>query len=228
MPSSGTVTTTREASRPLTRVVIADEQPLMLEGVRRVLEESNGFEIVGEARVGTDLLALIEGTDPDVVLLDMGMPGVDGPAYVERIRTGHPKVKVVVLSVRSEPAQIHAALVRGASAYIMKNIDPLDLPSAIRQAVEGTVFHLLSLRDTREEGVARAAGLTEKELVVIKAVARGLSNQAIAGEMWVTEQTVKFHLTNVYRKLQISNRTEAARWALEQGIAGCEPGSLAH
>ncbi len=228
MPGSGAVTTIREASKPLTRVVIADEHPLMLEGVRRVLEESNGFQIVGEARVGSDLLALIDGTDPDVVLLDMGMPGVDGPAYVERIRTGHPKVKVVVLSVRSEPAQIQAALVRGASAYIMKNIDPLDLPSAIRQAVDGTVFHLLSLRDTGEAEVARATGLTEKELIVIKAVARGLPNQAIAREMWVTEQTVKFHLTNIYRKLHISNRTEAARWALEQGIAGGEPDSVTH
>jgi DNA-binding NarL/FixJ family response regulator len=202
-----------------TRIVIADEHPLMLEGVRRVLEESEGFEIVGAARVGTDVMALIEQTHPDVVLLDTGMPGIDGPAYVERIRINHPKVKVVVLSVLSDPAQIQAALVRGASAYIVKSINPLDLPSAIRQAVEGTVFQLLSLVGVGENAFATAAGLTKRELTIVKAVARGLSNQAIAKEMWVTEQTVKFHLTNVYRKLHISNRTEAARWALEQGIA---------
>jgi len=190
----------------------------MLEGVRRVLEESTGFEIVGEARVGTDLLRLIQQAHPDVVLLDTGMPGIDGPAYVERIRANCPEVKVVVLSVLSDPAQIQAALVRGASAYIVKSIDPLDLPSAIRQAIDGTVFHLLSLRDADEAAIAKAAGLTERELTIVKAVARGLSNQAIANEIWITEQTVKFHLSNVYRKLKISNRTEAARWALERGI----------
>lgn len=191
----------------------------MLEGVRRVLEESEGFEIVGESRVGTDLLQLIEQAHPDVVLLDTGMPGIDGPAYVERIRSSYPKVKVVVLSVLSDPVQIQAALVRGASAYIVKSINPLDLASAIRQAVDGTVFHLLSLVDVGENAIAKAAGLTGREIMIIKAVARGLSNQAIAKEMWVTEQTVKFHLTNVYRKLHLSNRTEAARWALEQGVA---------
>ncbi len=191
----------------------------MLEGVRRVLEESEGFEIVGESRVGTDLLQLIEQAHPDVVLLDTGMPGIDGPAYVERIRSSYPKVKVVVLSVLSDPVQIQAALVRGASAYIVKSINPLDLASAIRQAVDGTVFHLLSLVDVGENAIAKAAGLTGREITIVKAVARGLSNQAIAKEMWVTEQTVKFHLTNVYRKLHLSNRTEAARWALEQGIA---------
>jgi DNA-binding NarL/FixJ family response regulator len=218
VPRSQATTRTRNSSSVI-KVVIADEHPLMLEGVRRVLEETEGFEIVGEARVGTDLLRLVEQAHPDVVLLDPGMPGIDGPAYVERIRASNPKVKVVVLSVLSDPPQIQAALVRGASAYIVKSINPLDLPSAIRQAVEGTVFQLLSLVDIGEAAIAKAAGLTERELSIIKAVARGLSNQAIAKEMWVTEQTVKFHLTNVYRKLHISNRTEAARWALEQGIA---------
>ena len=202
----------------VTKVLLADEQALMLVGVRRVLEESEGFEVVGEARVGSELLPLIGRTNPDVVLLDMRMPGIDGFGYLERIRLRYPKVKVIVLSVSTNPEHIQAALARGAS-YIVKSINPLDLPSAVRQAVEGTVFHALGMPEVNDVAIAKAAGLTERELTIIKAVARGLSNQAIAKELWVTEQTVKFHLNNIYRKLAISNRTEAARWALEHGIA---------
>ena len=130
----------------------------------------------------------------------------------------YPAVIVVVLSAFANPEQIQAALARGASGYIVKSINPLDLPSAIRQAVEGTVYHALGMPEVSEVAMARAAGLTERELTIIKSVARGLSNQAIGKELWVTEQTVKFHLTNIYRKLGVANRTEAARWAYAKGF----------
>jgi DNA-binding NarL/FixJ family response regulator len=201
------------------RVLVADDHPIMLVGVRRVLEQADGFDVVGEARVGSEVLPLIGRTDPDVVLLDMRMPGIDGLGCLDRIRLRHPSVKVVIFSVSTNTEHIQAALARGASGYIVKNINPLDLPSALRQAVEGTVYHALGLPELNDASIAKAAGLTERELTIIKAVARGLSNQAIAKELWVTEQTVKFHLTNIYRKLDISNRTEAARWALEHGVA---------
>jgi DNA-binding NarL/FixJ family response regulator len=148
----------------------------------------------------------------------MRMPGIDGLGCLDRIRLRHPNVKVVIFSVSTNTEHIQAALARGASGYIVKNINPLDLPSALRQAVEGTVYHALGLPELNDTSIAKAAGLTERELTIIKAVARGLSNQAIAKELWVTEQTVKFHLTNIYRKLDISNRTEAARWAYAQGF----------
>lgn len=200
------------------KIVIADDHPLMLAGIRRVLEEADDFEIVGEAHTGSQVLPLVARTNPDVVLLDMRMPGLDGLGCLERIRIRYPKVKVVVLSVFANPEQIQAALKRGASGYIVKNINPLDLASAIRQAVEGTVYHAVGLPELSEETIARSAGLTTRELAIIKAVARGLSNQAIGKELWVTEQTVKFHLTNIYRKLGVANRTEAARYAYQHGL----------
>lgn len=200
------------------KILLADDHPLMLVGVRRVLEESEAFEIVGETRVGSEVLPLVERTNPDVVLLDMRMPGIDGLSCLERIRLRYPNVKIVVLSVSANPEQIQAALARGASGYIVKSINPLDLPSALRQAVEGTVYHALDMPEVNEVAIAKAAGLTKRELTIIKGVARGLSNQAIAKELWVAEQTVKFHLTNIYRKLEVSNRTEAARFAFEQGL----------
>jgi DNA-binding NarL/FixJ family response regulator len=146
------------------------------------------------------------------------MPGVDGLGCLERIHDRYPKIKVVVLSMTTDPEQIQAAFKRGACGFVIKSIDPADLASAIRQAVNGTAFHALGLPALNENAVARAAGLTDRELMIMKAVSRGLSNQAIGKELWVTEQTVKFHLTNVYRKLGVTNRTEAARWAFAKGL----------
>jgi DNA-binding NarL/FixJ family response regulator len=200
------------------RILIADDHQLMLDGIRRALEPCEDFEIVGEAHSGSEVLPVIGRTDPDVVLLDMRMPGMDGLTCLERIRKQYPRIKVVVLSVFREPEHIEAALKRGASGYIVKSVNPLDLPAALRQAFEGTVFHALGLPDDSEPARARGTGLTDRELGILKAVARGLSNQAIGKELWVTEQTVKFHLTNIYRKLGVANRTEAARYAYQHAL----------
>ena len=143
------------------------------------------------------------------------MPGMDGIACLERIRKRHPQVKVVMLSAFNEPEQITAAFKRGASGYIVKSVNPLDLPAALRQILEGTV-PALGLAD--DDDPARGTGLTDRELAILQAVARGLSNQAIGKELWVTEQTVKFHLTNIYRKLGVANRTEAARYAYQHSL----------
>jgi DNA-binding NarL/FixJ family response regulator len=200
------------------KILIADDHRLMLAGIRRALEGVEGFEIVGEAHTGSQVLPLVGRTNPDVVLLDLRMPQMDGLTCIELIRKRHPKVKVVVLSVFNEPDRIQAALKRGASGYIVKSVNPIDLPSALRQALEGTVYHALGLPEIDEEASAKSAGLTEREIAILKAVARGLSNQAIGKELWVTEQTVKFHLTNIYRKLGVANRTEAARYAYQHGL----------
>ena len=129
-----------------------------------------------------------------------------------------PDVKVAILSVSQDPELIQTALKRGASAYIVKSIAPEDLAAALRQALDGNVFTTAGVTEDPGERAARDAGLTDRELVIVRAVARGLSNEAIAKELWVAEQTVKFHLTNIYRKLGVSNRTEAARYAFEQGL----------
>jgi DNA-binding NarL/FixJ family response regulator len=105
-----------------------------------------------------------------------------------------------------------------AIAFIVKTVNPVDLASALRQALEGNVYHAHGVRESDDGSVARSAGLTEREISMLKALARGLSNQAISREFWVTEPTVKFHLTNIYRKLGVANRTEAARQAYSLGL----------
>jgi DNA-binding NarL/FixJ family response regulator len=200
------------------KLLIADDHPLVVVGIRQMLEADKSFEVVGTAASGSEVLPLVGRLNPDVVLLDLRMPGIDGLGCVERIRARHPNVKIVILSVATDPEQIQAAFKRGACGFVIKSIDPKDLVSAIRQAVEGTAFHALGLPALTENAAARAAGLTERELTIMKGVARGLSNQAIGKEVWVTEQTVKFHLTNIYRKLGVTNRTEAARWAFAKGF----------
>lgn len=201
------------------RVVLVDHHPLMLAGIRAALDDAAGFEVVGEATHAEDVLPLIGRTLPDVVLLDMQMAGADGLEMLERIHAQRPDVRVIALSAVDALDQIQVALARGAAGYIVKTVNPYDLAPAIRQAVEGTVYHVVGAPEGSDLALARVGGLTDRELTIIKAVARGLSNQAIARELWVTEQTVKFHLTNVYRKLNIANRTEAARWVYEHGLA---------
>jgi DNA-binding NarL/FixJ family response regulator len=200
------------------RVLIADDHQLMLEAVRLTLEGQDDMEIVGEARRGTEILPRIRATEPDVVLLDVRMPGMDGLACLELIRERHREIKVIMLSGSEDPEIIEAALRRGASAFVTKQIDPRDLSSAIRQAVEGTVFQAIGASPDPTSSPAQSAGLTEKELGVLRAVAKGLSNKQVAGELFISEQTVKFHLTNIYRKLDVANRTEAVRFAFRNGI----------
>jgi DNA-binding NarL/FixJ family response regulator len=200
------------------RVLVADDHRLVLEGIRGALAEHGEFEIVGEARYGSQVLPLVNQLRPDVVLLDIRMPEMDGLACLELLRKRFPEVTVVVLSVYSDAEHIEAALSRGAAAYIVKSISPEELASAVLQAVQGTVYHPLGIVE-EEVQATTIHGLTEREVVILRAVARGLSNRAIGAELWVTEQTVKFHLTNIYRKLGVANRTEAARAAFRLGMA---------
>jgi DNA-binding NarL/FixJ family response regulator len=206
-----------EELRPM-RVLIADDHKLMVEGTKQALLRAGGFEVVGEAVNGVQVLPLVRRLKPDLVLLDLRMPQMDGLTCLTKLRKEFPDLKVAVLSVSQEPELIQTVLKRGANAYIVKSVDPDDLAAALRQALDGKVFTTVGVSEDPGERAARDAGLTERELVIVRAVARGLSNEGIAKELWVAEQTVKFHLTNIYRKLGVSNRTEAARYAFEQGL----------
>ncbi len=201
------------------RVLLADDHQLILDGVRHALEEAGDeFEVVGEATRGSQVLPLVKRTQPDVVMLDLRMPQVDGLVCLDQIKRRHPETKVIVLSVSADRSLIDNVLKRGASAYIVKSVNPVDLPAVIRQAVEETVYTAIGLPDDLSSRAAKAAGLTERELAILTALARGMSNAAIAKQLWVAQQTVKFHLTNIYRKLGVANRTEAARYAYQQGL----------
>jgi NarL family two-component system response regulator YdfI len=200
------------------RVLIADDHRLIAEGIKRSLEESDGFEVVGEASSGSQVMPLVRRTTPDLVLLDLRMPGLDGLSALELIKRDHSEIKVVILSASADPTVIQSALARGASAYILKSVNPIDLAATLRQAMEGNVFHAVGLPEAGQPTPAAELGLTAREIGIIQALARGLSNQAIGKELFVAEQTVKFHLTNIYRKLDAANRTEAVRLAYQRGI----------
>ena len=201
-----------------TKVLIADDHPLVRSGVRRALEEEHDIEVVGEATNGAKVLPLIGQTGPDLVVLDISMPHLDGLTCLDQIRKRYPDVKVVILSASGDPDRVQAALARGATAYVLKSVDVRDLASALRQAIEGTVFQALGVQQDSDGELASSAGLTKREIAILKAVARGLTNQAIGREFWVSEQTVKFHLRNIFRKLEVGSRTEAARYAFEHGL----------
>ena len=198
------------------KVLLADDHRLTLAGVRRVLDESGDIVVVGEAYSGVDVLPLVRSTDPDLVVLDLQMPKMDGLSCLDLIRRHHPDLKVVIFSATTTHAEISTALRNGANAYVLKTVNPLDLPAVIRQAAEGTVYY--PPPPAAAPAVKDTADLTERERTILTAVMRGLSNKAISQEFWVTEQTVKFHLSNVYRKLGVPNRTAAARFAHEHGL----------
>jgi len=200
------------------RVLVADDHELMLEAIRLALAEDE-FEIVAMTSRGPQVLPLVAQTQPDLVLLDLRMPGMDGLTCLELLRKRHPGVKAIVLSGLDAPHVIRSAFNRGAIAFVRKHIDPRDLASAIRQSMDGTVTHqTFGESDESESLSAREAGLSDRELSILSALGEGLSNKQIAGQMWLAEQTVKFHLTNIYRKLGVSTRTEAIHAAYRSGL----------
>src|SRR5437660_1018999 len=205
-------TDTVSTSKPPLRVAIADDHRLMLDGIKRALETAPDIRVVGEAMSGEEMLALVPRVRPDVVILDLRMPKGDGLSTLAQLRKTYPDLKVIILSMFDDSENIERALQEGAAGYVVKSINPLDLPSTIRQVVEGSVYHPRgrAAGEVEVTGVGPATGgLTDRELSILRLVAEGLSNLDIAGRLYVTEQTVKFHLSNIYRKLGVGNRTEA-------------------
>jgi len=196
------------------KVLLADDHRLMLAAARRVLERHPDFEIVGEVMRGTQVVPAVGSLAPDVVLLDVRMPGLDGIACLKRLRAQGSNVAVVVISSYVDDEHVEGARLAGASAYVGKTIDPSELPDIVRAAAAGAPFTVVCPTAVRDDN----SELSNRELAVLEALTRGLSNRQIGEELWVSEQTVKFHLRNVYRKLDVKKRAEAVRWAYSNGI----------
>ena len=203
--------------------VILEEQPLLLDAIQGVLERAN-IAVVARATNPDNALALINEQRPDLFLTELVVAGDDAAplAAIADALAQVPDLKVIVLSARSDPASVRRALMAGAVAYVLKTADADDLAVAVRQAFEqsagtapGDALALIAAGDAAEKP---AASLTARELEILALAAEGQANARIARALWVTEQTVKFHLSNVYRKLGVANRTEAARWAQRHGL----------
>jgi len=207
-----------QSAQQVLKVLVADDHPLILHGLRRTLEACDDIDVIGEARTGDEVVPLVERRRPDVVLLDMRMPGLDSAECIRRIAASQPDVKTIVLSASDDRATIDSAVQAGASAYVLKSVSALDIPSLVRQVAAGyTLFH--SPADTVAEA-GEGPELTAREATILSAIAGGKTTRAISAELWVTEHTVKFHLTNIYRKLGVSNRSGAVRYAFEHGLVG--------
>jgi len=213
-----------------TRIVIAVDHSLILQAINQILENADGFEVVGVASSGAQVAPLVARTSPDLVLLDLQLQVLDGMDCVALLRERHPSVTIAVFSGDDDPRTIERVLSRGASAYIAKSVDPLDIPALLRHALAGNVFfnppsvaraavHQLAREDV-EADVRVRTGLTRRELEVLGAVSRGLSNRAVGNELFLSDQTVKFHLHRIYGKLGVANRTEATRIAHQLGVVG--------
>ena len=204
------------------RLLVADGNGLIRAGIQRGLEGVAGIECVGEVESGPQLVTRVARLKVDLVLLDLHLPGIDVQFALDRIRDTDPHVRVIVLASHASPEEMRRVCAGGASGVILKTIAVEDLAGAIRQIVMGTTFTALGMPTSRLEAVVDA-GLTTREREILLGVGRGNANKVIARELFVTEQTVKFHLTNIYRKLRLSNRTEAARWAYQHGLNDAAP-----
>ncbi len=202
------------------RILLADDQVLVRGGFRMILESEADLEVVGEASDGGEAIALVQQLEPDVVLMDVRMPDVDGIEATRRIVASGSEARVVVLTTYDTDENVYAALRAGASAFLLKDVRPVELIEAVRIVARGdallapTVTRRLldRLSEALQESALEAVDLsqlTERELEVLRLVALGLSNAEIAQRLVVTEATVKTHVSAVLRKLQLRDRVQA-------------------
>ncbi len=204
-----------------TKVVLADDHPLFVEALEVTLESAE-ISVLGTAADGGAALELVAEQRPDALVLDLRMPGMDGLACLERVVTEHPEVKVVVLSSVEDPDVIARTLAAGADCFVSKSVEPDDIVHALRVVTDVAGVHFrgehLPVPPPPTRAGDQSHGLTRRELEILRLVSDGSSNAELAQQLWVTEQTVKFHLSNVYRKLDVPNRTAAAARASELGL----------
>ena len=201
--------------------VLLDQHPLWLDAVENVVTRAD-VRVVGKATTPRGALDLVESVRPSVFVTGIEMPpgSIDGIACLRQARQCVPDLKTIVLSMYDDPAHIEAALEAGAAAYVIKTAEPDDLAAAIRQVFDHSIYLAGArpgLAPPRVQTI-ESPGLTRREVEILQLVAEGMSNAELAKLLWVTEQTVKFHLSNIYRKLEVSNRTEASRWAQVNGL----------
>ena len=198
--------------------VLFDPHPLWLDAVAGTLENA-GVEIVGKSTSSSGALALVGEHVPDLVVLEAEAPDTGAVELVHQARAAAPGAKIIVLSHRADSEFVSQALVAGAFAFIVKTAPVEDVAFAVRQAFGPSIYLAGSRPSTAAPGTPTAADeLTRREIEILRFVAEGRSNADVARALWITEQTVKFHLTNIYRKLRLSNRTEAGRWAQVNGL----------
>jgi two-component system nitrate/nitrite response regulator NarL len=225
------------ATRPLTdaprtgarvRIMVIDDHTLFRRGVRALLEQENGLEVVGDAADPVEGAKVAAAAQPDVILLDLHMPGISGMEAIPTLREAAPEARIVMLTVSEDAEDLMACLRAGASGYLLKNIDGEFLVDAIRRAARGesTMSPHMTSKLVRElhavaqsgSAPARKAPLSPREQEILRLVAGGASNKEVARALGVAESTVKIHVQHILRKLGLSSRVQAAVYAAEHGL----------
>ncbi|MGR6002787.1 response regulator [Bacillus cereus] len=211
------------------KVLLVDDHTVVLKGLAFFLSTQEDLELVGEANNGKEALVKVGETNPDVILMDLYMPEMDGVEATAYIKKEYPNVKVIVLTSFSDQAHVLPALRAGASGYILKDVEPDQLVEAIRSAYKGNIqlhpdianallSQTLPVEEKEEESSIQVDVLTARENEVLRLLAKGMSNKEIASVLVITEKTVKAHVSSILSKLNLSDRTQAALYAVKNGI----------
>ena len=211
------------------RVLIVDDHAIVRKGIRALLSEAGGFAVVGEANDGQMAMLLAQDTQPDVILMDLLMPGIDGIEATRQITNRQPNTRILVLTSFAADNKVFPAIKAGAVGYLLKDSSPDELVRAIRQVHRGeTALHPIIARKLLQE-IARPAerqpapeALTERELTVLRLIAQGLSNQDIADRIMISEATVRAHVSHILGKLHLASRTQAALYAVKEGLTDAD------
>ncbi len=211
-------------------MVIADDQRLFANGLARIIGVQPDMEVVGEAHTGEEAISLCLDKEPDVVLMDLSMPGMGGLSATRKILSLLPRTRVLILTVHTDDAHVFQGIKAGAQGYILKDCTPEDLTRAIRVVHAGETIMspdiarkmLTTFEGIRSMSAEITPSLTERELEVIKALSQGKSNKEIARDLEISEKTVRNHASNIYKKLHIFDRTQAVIYAIREGLVDLE------
>jgi NarL family two-component system response regulator LiaR len=212
------------------RILIADDHAIVREGQRALIATEPGLELVGEAADGFEAVQMARSLQPDVIMIDLIMPRMGGIEAIEEIKAENPKVGILVLTSFAEDEKVYSAIRAGALGYRLKDASPDELLTAIREIHRGepsmdpSIAHKLMRELQRSSELPPTEEpLTEREVEVLKLVAQGQPNQEIAETLVISERTVRTHVSNILNKLHLANRTQAALYALREGLADLEP-----
>ena len=213
------------------RVLLVDDHAVVREGLRNFLALQDGMEIVGEASDGAEALEQAQRLEPDVILMDLVMPGLDGIGAMRQLRVRSPGSRVIVLTSFLEDERVLPAIQAGAAGYLLKNVAPAELARAIRAAHAGEAIIdptgaarlVHAIADDTRPRIEEPERLTRRERDVLALIAHGRSNKRIALELGISEKTVKTHVGHLLAKLGVTDRTQAALLAVEEGLVGPKP-----
>jgi len=211
------------------RILIADDQPLFAGGISRILAAQPDMEVVGEVHNGKEAVELCRERVPDVILMDLSMPVMDGVAATREIRDILPGTPILILTMHTDDDHVFRGIKAGARGYVLKDCTPDDLTRAIRAVNAGDTImapeiarKLLTTFESEKKTASLSAPLTNREMEVLASLSRGRSNKEIAKDLGISEKTVRNHASNIYRKLHIFDRTQAVLYAIREGLVSLD------